>query len=123
MMKRNLLWIACVLVAPAWADCEKTKTDYDVVYCSTRLYLQADKELNEAYKKLAGKLDPEGKAILKEGQLAWIKTRNKNCSETRGNEILLDMDCATNTTVERTRFLDDRYRECASSTCMNSKLR
>lgn len=106
-----------------WADCEKTRSDYDVVYCSTKIYMQADKELNESYKNLSGSLDMEGKRTLKEAQLAWIKSRNQNCSETRRTEILLDMDCAIRTTVERTQFLNDRYRECVSAGCMNSKLR
>ncbi len=121
-MKNKLILIALLLSTSAWADCEKTRSDYDVVYCSTKIYLQADKELNEAYKKLSGKLDTEGRKLLKEAQLAWIKSRNQNCSETRRSEILLDMDCATNTTVDRTRFLNDRHRECVSAGCMNSKL-
>ena len=38
----SLLW-----AATTWADCTKTTSDYDVVYCGTKLYLQADKELND----------------------------------------------------------------------------
>lgn len=85
--------------------------------------MQADTELNEAYKKLVGKLDAAGTKLLKEGELAWIKTRNQDCSETRPNKILLNLACATRTTVARTQFLNDRYRECASTGCMPSKLR
>lgn len=123
MVYRCLMLALVVLTATAWADCEKTNSDYDVVYCSGKLYMQADKELNEAYKKLVGKLDAAGKKLLKEGELAWIKSRNQDCSETRPNKILLNLDCATSATVERTQFLNDRYRECASTGCMNSKLR
>ena len=60
---------------------------------------------------------------LKAGQLAWIETRNRQCTETRGESILVDLDCATRTTVERTQFLTDRQRECLSTGCVNSKLR
>lgn len=121
-MKYKTALIALLFAAPVWADCEKTRSDYDVVYCSTKIYIEADKELNEAYKKLVGKLDMEGRKLLKEAQLAWIKSRNQNCSETRRTEILLDMDCAIKATVERTQFLNDRHRECVSAGCMNSKL-
>ena len=122
-MKNSLILIALLFANPVWADCEKTKSDYDVVYCSTKIYIEADKEFNDAYKKLSAKLDMEGRKLLKEAQLAWIKARNQNCSENRGSEILLDMDCAANTTIERTQFLNDRHRECVSAGCMNSKLR
>ncbi len=114
----SLLW-----AATTWADCTKTTSDYDVVYCGTKLYLQADKELNDSYQKLAGKLNSDGKQRLKAGQLAWIETRNRQCTETRGESILVDLDCATRTTVERTQFLTDRQRECLSTGCVNSKLR
>ena len=119
-------WLTCAIMlcaVPVWADCEKTKTDYDVVYCGTKIYLQADKELNDAYQKLVGKLNAEGKKNLKAGQLAWIDARNKQCTEGRADAILVDLDCATHTTVERTQFLNDRHRECVSAGCMNSKLR
>ena len=121
-MKNTLILVMLLFATSAWADCEKTKSDYDVVYCSTKIYIQADKELNESYKNLSEKLDMEGRKLLKEAQLDWIRSRNKNCSESRGTEILLDMDCAANTTIERTQFLNDRHRECVSAGCMNSKL-
>jgi uncharacterized protein YecT (DUF1311 family) len=56
----SLLW-----AATTWADCTKTTSDYDVVYCGTKLYLQADKELNDIYQKLVGKLNTDGKQRLK----------------------------------------------------------
>jgi len=123
MNKYCLTGIALVWAATAWADCTKTTSDYDVVYCGTKLYLQADKELNEIYQKLVGKLNTDGKQRLKAGQLAWIETRNRQCTETRGESILVDLDCATRTTVERTQFLTDRQRECLSTGCMNNQLR
>ena len=123
MTKYCLTFVALLWAATAWTDCDKTTTDYDVVYCGTKLYLQADKELNDAYQKLVGKLNTDGKKLLKTGQLAWIETRNQQCSERRGKSILVNLDCATDTTVERTHFLTERHRECLSTGCMNSKLR
>ena len=123
MNKYFLVCIVLLWAATTWADCIKTTSDYDVVYCGTKLYLQADKDLNDVYHQLVGKLNTDGKQLLKTGQLAWIETRNHQCTETRGNTILVDLDCATRTTVERTQFLTDRQRECLSTGCMNSKLR
>lgn len=123
MRKYFLTFVALLWAATTWADCNKTTSDYDVVYCSTKLYLQADKELNDVYKKLVGKLNTDGKKLLKTGQLAWIETRNHQCTETRGDSILVNLACATQTTVERTQFLTDRQRECLSTGCMNNKLR
>lgn len=122
MIQRCVIFAVLLYAATAWADCDKTKTDYDVVYCGTKIYLQADHELNDAYKKLVGKLNAEGKKLLKSGQLAWIETRNTQCTMRRANDILVNLDCATHTTVERTQFLNDRYRECVSAGCMASKL-
>lgn len=117
-----LFCLAATVSMTARADCERTQTDYDVVYCGTKLYLEADKELNSAYKRLRGSLNDQGKQRLKMSQREWISSRNRNCSERKGDQILVDLDCATSTTVERTHFLDDRYRECASTGCMNGKL-
>jgi uncharacterized protein YecT (DUF1311 family) len=123
MLKSCLNFIVLLWAATAWADCNKTTSDYDAVYCGTKLYLQADKELNDIYKQLVSKLNTDGKKLLKTGQLAWIAARNRQCTETRGDSILVDLDCATRTTVERTQFLTDRQRECLSTGCINDKLR
>jgi uncharacterized protein YecT (DUF1311 family) len=121
--KYCLTFVTLLWAATTWADCNKTASDYDVVYCGTKLYLQADKELNDVYQKLVGKLNTDGKKLLKTGQLAWIESRNSQCSETRKDSILVNLDCATRTTVARTQFLTDRQRECLSTGCMNDKLR
>src|SRR5262249_21919345 len=110
-----MVWVIVLCTAPAWGDCEKTKTGYDAVYCGLKIYLQADRELNDAYQKLVGKLNAEGKQSLKTAQLAWIDARTKDCTEGRADAILVDLDCATRTTVERTQFLNERYRECVSA--------
>ena len=87
-----------------------------------KVYQEADKELNENYKKLYAKLDNDGKEALKAGQLAWIEDRNNKCSRHEGQQFFVNLNCATNTTIERVRFLQDRLRECVSSGCRNSKL-
>jgi uncharacterized protein YecT (DUF1311 family) len=83
---------------------------------------EADNELNTTYGKLAGKLDADGKKRLKAGQLQWLDERNNNCSRHEGSAFYVNLECATDTTVKRGQFLQDRLRECVSSGCQNSKL-
>lgn len=104
------------------SNCDRPRNDFDGLYCLNKVYQQADNELNAAFKKLNAQLDADGKARLKRGQLQWIRERNAKCSVTRGNEFLVNLRCATETTVERLNFLQARQRECVSSGCRNSQL-
>ena len=108
--------------AAAHADCDRPKNDFDDLYCLDKVYIQADKDLNDEYAKLSKQLDANGKAALKHGQLAWIKSRNEQCSMKDDHGFWVNLDCATQTTIGRTQFLQDRNRECASAGCMPSKL-
>jgi uncharacterized protein YecT (DUF1311 family) len=104
-------------------NCDKPRNDFDGLYCLNKVYLQADKDLNDSYSELTSLLDEKGRGQLKKGQVAWIKSRNANCSyRDAKDEFYVNMDCATKTTIERTEFLNDRKRECVSAGCMNSKL-
>ncbi|HEV3317989.1 MAG TPA: lysozyme inhibitor LprI family protein [Candidatus Angelobacter sp.] len=107
----------------AQSNCDHPKNDFDGLYCLNKIWIEADKNLNEVYKKLSLKLDANGKAALKKGQLSWISSRNSSCSKNDPKEgFFVNLECATNMTIERTKFLEDRYRECMSAGCMNSKL-
>lgn len=125
-MKRWM--IALLLCAPApgaaFANsaCDKPVNDFDGLYCLNKVYQEADKELNENYKKLNDKLDDAGKKSLKAGQLAWMRERNQNCSRHEGEQFYVNLDCAADTTINRSQFLQGRLRECLSSGCQNSKL-
>lgn len=123
-MKRMLLALLLCASGAAFANsaCDAPKNDFDDVYCLDKVYQQADKELNVNYKKLNAQLDSDGKKTLKAGQLAWIKERNNSCSKLEANGFYVNLDCATNTTINRSQFLQDRIRECASAGCQNSKL-
>ena len=103
-------------------QCDKPRNDFDGLYCLNKVYQQADNELNATFQKLSAQLNADGKARLKRGQLAWIRERNEECSETRGEAFLVNLRCATETTVDRLNFLQARYRECVSSGCRNSLL-
>jgi uncharacterized protein YecT (DUF1311 family) len=122
----NKLVVAMLLCvsgsAFANSACDTPKNDFDGLYCLNKVYQEADRELNENYKALVAKLDANGKKTLKSGQLAWIDSRNKRCSKREATAFYVDLDCANNTTIERSRFLQDRVRECVSSGCLNSKL-
>lgn len=102
--------------------CDTPRNDFDGLYCLNKVYQEADKELNANYKALAAKLDAAGKQKLKSGQLAWIGNRNQNCSKRESSGFYVNLDCATQTTIERAQFLQDRVRECVSAGCQNSKL-
>jgi uncharacterized protein YecT (DUF1311 family) len=123
-MKR---WMVAVLMCAAGAAqansaCDKPKKDFDGLYCLNKVYQEADNELNSTYGKLAGKLDADGKRRLKTGQLQWIEERNNNCSRREGSAFYVNLECATDTTIKRSQFLQDRMRECVSAGCQNSKL-
>jgi len=87
-----------------------------------KVFQQADSDLNAAYAQLRAKLDEPGKAALKSGQLAWIHGRNESCSKHEGSAFYVNLKCATGTTIARTQFLQDRYRECISGFCLDSRL-
>lgn len=123
-MKKLILALLMSASASAFANsaCDTPRNDFDGLYCLNKVYQEADKELNANYKALAAKLDANGKQTLKSGQLAWIDKRNKNCSKRESSGFYVNLDCATQTTIERAQFLQDRVRECASAGCQNSKL-
>ncbi|HJV28370.1 MAG TPA: lysozyme inhibitor LprI family protein [Aromatoleum sp.] len=102
--------------------CDKPRDDFDDLYCLNKVYQEADSELNANYKKLKPLLDANGAAALKKGQLAWIEERNSRCSQRDGLEFFVNLSCATKRTISRAQFLQDRYRECVSAGCQNSKL-
>lgn len=122
----KLLLAIASLVLPALAlansNCDKPINDFDGLYCLNKVYGEADKELNERYKELVSLLDAPGKAALKKGQIAWMKQRNSECSRREGHDFFVNLDCATNQTIDRAQFLQSRVRECKSAGCLNSKL-
>jgi len=124
MVKAKAVFAAAALLgaASAHADCDHPRNDFDDLYCLDKVYIQSDKDLNDAYGKLAKQLDANGKAALKHSQLAWIRSRNDQCSMKDDHGFWVNLDCATQTTIGRTQFLEDRYRECVSAGCMPSKL-
>lgn len=123
-MKKFMLALMLCASGSAFANsaCDTPRNDFDGLYCLNKVYQEADKELNANYKNLAAKLDANGKQTLKSGQLSWISERNQSCSRKDSSGFYVNLNCATNTTIKRAQFLQDRVRECSSSGCQNSKL-
>ena len=123
-MKKLILALLVCASGSAFANsaCDTPRNDFDGLYCLNKVYQEADKELNANYKKLAARLDADGKQALKSGQLSWISERNQSCSKKDGSGFYVNLDCATTTTIKRAQFLQDRVRECSSSGGQNSKL-
>ena len=122
---KALTVLLCVLLpslAAANSNCDKPRNDFDGLYCLNKIYLQADKDLNQVYGELRKELDEQGRKLLKKGQLAWISSRDSQCSYRDNRGFFVNLDCAAKTTIERTQFLTDRKRECLSSGCLNSRL-
>ena len=117
-----LLSLLASSITFAGEACDKPRNDFDGLYCLNKIYQEADRELNTNYKALIALLDTTGKARLKQTQLSWQKTRNAQCSRHDGDSFLVDLQCATDTTISQAQFLQDRIRECKSSGCLNSKL-
>ncbi|TXI45967.1 lysozyme inhibitor LprI family protein [Methylophilus sp.] len=123
-MKITTIFLLLCISGAAFANsaCDKPRDDFDGLYCLNKVYQEADKELNENFKKLNSKLDSDGKKALKSGQLSWMSERNSSCSKRDGEGFFVNLNCASSTTIKRSQFLQDRIRECLSSGCQNSKL-
>ena len=123
-MKFRIAAAMLVISGTAIAEeaCDAPKNDFDGLYCLNKIYQEGDKELNANYKTLVKQLDRTGRARLQDGQRVWIERRNAACSRTEKEKFYVDLSCATQTTVNRSRFLQDRIRECRSAGCLNSKL-
>lgn len=113
---------AMTLGGQAKADCEDPKNAFDDVYCYSKLYIEADADLNKAYGELTKLLSKDEKATLKKGELAWMRARNGKCSRQEGDDNFVDLDCAVEETRNRISFLEERTQECKASKCQASKL-
>ena len=119
-MKRIALLLGSLwITGAAFADnCEQARNTYDDVYCTNKLYANADAELNKNYQALRGKLSENQKKILKKSQLAWIRERDAQCTTDTG----IDVQCRLSTTQERNNWLRERLRECAAIGCKTNTL-
>jgi uncharacterized protein YecT (DUF1311 family) len=96
-------------------DCDNANTTVDMKQCAQIEYDKADKELNDAYKKVMTAVkasgNPKAKDKLVAAQRAWIDFRDKDCafeaSVFEGGTIygLIYTGCLTTRTQTRTQEL------------------
>lgn len=123
MKKICLTSIVLLFSVSAWADnCDNARNDFDEFYCKDKLYLQADRDLNQAYGALMKALQPSARSTLKSVQLEWMRQRDNACIDKKDDEIVLYVNCRLKRTINQTNFLNDRLRECNSTGCQPSKL-
>src|SRR5215212_7937624 len=95
--------------------CEGNGSQAEASACAREEYKAADAELNKVYGRLAGVLDAEDKASLKESELAWIKYRDSTCafesSQYKGGTMrpMIESFCLARVTKARTAELRDQY--------------
>jgi uncharacterized protein YecT (DUF1311 family) len=97
--------------------CEGNGSQAEASACAREEYKAADAELNKVYGRLAGVLDAEDKASLKESELAWIKYRDSNCafesSQYKGGTMrpMIESFCLARVTKGRTAELREQIKE------------
>jgi len=95
--------------------CESRGSQAEANDCAYQEYKAADAELNKVYGQLAGVLDAEDKASLKESELAWIKYRDSTCtfesSQYKGGTMrgMIEAFCLARVTKARTADLKDQF--------------
>jgi uncharacterized protein YecT (DUF1311 family) len=124
-MRRSLIVAAVMLVhvtgARGQSACDKPRNDFDGVYCLSKIYQQADQDLNDSYARLRQQLNPAEENELRSGRLAWLRNRDAECSRHEPEGFYVNLACATKVTIARNQFLENRYRECISSGCLGSR--
>jgi uncharacterized protein YecT (DUF1311 family) len=113
---------ALLATTAARADCANTNNPFDDVYCDIQVFHQADHQLNGDYAALKKLLNPAEQASLKQGEVAWIKDRNAQCTQSDNDYEFVAMDCAVSMTNTRDDFIKSRERECASTGCVDGEL-
>lgn len=121
-MKKRLLSLAILFMANsafATEACDKFTTSYDRTYCTSKLFVESDSELNQVYKELKTHLKGDISKALTATQRNWIKYRNNLC-ESDGN---IAVDCNYEVNRLRTEYLRDRLRECKTGNCQPDLIR
>ena len=121
-MYKIILALFCSLIASlSFADnCDNTRNTYDDIYCTNKIYASADADLNKNYQALRAKLNTAQRNMLKKSQLAWIRQRDAECTDSNRNSV--DVQCRLQTTQERNHWLQERLRECQTVGCKTSRL-
>ena len=104
-----------------YAGCENPAPGYDQTYCVSKLFVESDKELNEVYGAIRKLLrNKKNKDDLKKNQLEWMKYRNSECYTKKDDGGTIYLDCNFELNKQRTKFFQDRLRECKIDKCQKS---
>ena len=60
-------------------NCQNPTSNVEYKYCARLAYETSDRELNQVYRRITGKMTADEKRILTTAQLAWIRFRDTNC--------------------------------------------
>ena len=112
----------CFAAPRAFADCTDASSPFDQVYCDIQVFHQADHQLNTDYSAFYKTLNPAQQHSLKEGEIAWIKDRNAQCTQSDDGWDFVAMDCAVDMTNKRDAYIQKLARECASTGCVDSEI-
>lgn len=116
--------VACAAVFGSQAvlaenTCDRYNTAYDRTYCTSKLFIESDKELNDVYKDLRKAIQPAVREKLTAVQRDWMSYRDQTCQPDEGR---IRVDCNYKVNRERAEYLRDRLRECKTGACNNSMI-
>ena len=116
-MRKFYLAVAAVLCMSvvANASCKKPSDSYEATYCSAKMFLALDDELNDIYKELRSLVSPDMQKKLKAVQLEWIEYRNGQC-EYMGT---INLTCNNEVTTNRIEYMRQRVREIKAGQARN----
>lgn len=115
-MRLKLVLFCSVLLGPfgiasAGGKCDRILANDELSECLGSEFSKADGLLNKTYNDLRARLSPEGKELLKKGQLAWLTYRDKDCefqaSAASGGQAYqpVYISCQTEKTARRVKEL------------------
>jgi uncharacterized protein YecT (DUF1311 family) len=110
------LSLAVAATARAEDGCTNPKTSYDRTYCTAKLFLESDNELNAVYRELKGRVSKDAQGALTLVQREWIAYRDSAC-EVAGT---INVKCNFDVNRARTEYLRDRLRECKTGHCQDA---
>jgi len=66
------------------APCRSGSANAQISQCFSAAYQDADKKLNDVYRRVVATLGPEDQKALQAAQLLWIRFRDANCEVEHG---------------------------------------
>lgn len=113
MKKIIILYLAFFSLMPYAfaADCDKAETQLELNQCTSELYKEADKKLNQVYQEVLKRTSEKQTNLLKNSQNLWIKYRNIDCKfqsfKSQGGSVypMVMISCLIQKTKDRTKEL------------------